>query len=293
MITKHFDPKKGFFSLPIVISTATIIFIIAVVLSIYIISTSNLVYKEGYEGINNLFTIFKAPLAFIALLVPIGAIYAVQHRSEQTKIQINLAMNQNDFANYYKHIEEFEKYIKAYNLGVFGDTRKIHYLLFPKARKGDFELDATVINSLFKESLKNIGEGIESESNYRVLDELAPQIIGDNTAEIFSYSSVEYRNIKILRASLPDLNTSIINFFAAQRIGCFLLILQRFSSDKIKVSLSSDIHFLQDFSHKILDGLLFKDDHFGGCRIMNLEDHNVVERLKKYYLELVSRRTDN
>ena len=39
------------------------------------------------------------------------ALLAANHRSEQTKAQISSNAQQNLFANFYKHIEEFEKYI--------------------------------------------------------------------------------------------------------------------------------------------------------------------------------------
>ncbi|MDZ7660947.1 hypothetical protein [Thiohalophilus sp.] len=79
-----------------------------------------------------------------ALIIPIVALLAANHRSEQTKAQILSNNQQNIFSNYYKHIEEFEKYIET-NIDqtemLIEKKRSCHRRIYPKASKGDFSVD--------------------------------------------------------------------------------------------------------------------------------------------------------
>lgn len=105
-----FDPNSSFFSLPVVWWTAFVIVIISLAFVIFIGCTSDLIYQSGYSGVNKFWDIFKFPISIFALLIPALAVLATNHRSEQTKEVISLTRSQNNFANYYKHLEEFAKH---------------------------------------------------------------------------------------------------------------------------------------------------------------------------------------
>lgn len=62
-------------------------------------------------------------------------------RSEQTKEQIRVTSIQNNFANYYKHLEEFIKYVDKhqYTDNISG-ARYIHKRLYPDAQSGKYDL---------------------------------------------------------------------------------------------------------------------------------------------------------
>lgn len=79
------------------------------------------------DGLSTMATLYRIPAAFFTLTIPFFALMAASHRSEQTKqqmkltraqiartdSQIQITAVQNVFANHYKHVEEFEKYLLA------------------------------------------------------------------------------------------------------------------------------------------------------------------------------------
>lgn len=145
------DPLKGFIELPILWFVVIILFSIACMVSVIIIFNSNLQISLDYNGFNNFVEIFKVPLGILAIIITFIAFLATAHRSAQTKEQILSSNRQNVFSNYYKHIEEFEKYI----IGIL-DNKKIsinnlritHKILFSKADQGDYTLNKNYLEDL-------------------------------------------------------------------------------------------------------------------------------------------------
>ena len=179
----YFNPDVAFFTLPIVKLTAFFFMAVFLTLCFVIIYMSKLSgnWNFTYSGFNNLLEYFKVPLGFLALTIPVGAIYAANHRSEQTKQQLALTRQQNLFTNYYKHIEEFEKFTSKRLESVLEhvafaefqglettafDTRHYHKALFPNLLSaGTITVDRTLICQLeknlnIKELLK--AEGIDT-----------------------------------------------------------------------------------------------------------------------------------
>ncbi|HWV16498.1 MAG TPA: hypothetical protein VN030_13780, partial [Cellvibrio sp.] len=83
--------------------------------------------------------LLKVPFALLAVLASILALYAAHHRSVEAQAAMKLTKSQNNFANYYKHIEEFEKYVdKVVKLnprlfeGCAVHARQIYSVLFPE-----------------------------------------------------------------------------------------------------------------------------------------------------------------
>lgn len=159
MITKTkktwFNPDKPFFHLWVVRLTFLSIISFSTLVAFGIADT--LTFTKCYSStcFNNTLVNFKVPLGILSLLIPIIAVFAANHRSEQTKRQIVLSQEQNNFTNYYKHLEEFEKYFdkveeKTIRKGVDTyDARSIHSIFFPDGLRGELQ------------TLKNVNEIIE------------------------------------------------------------------------------------------------------------------------------------
>ena len=136
-----FPANKSFFELPIVRNTvwtilgaSTLSFII-IVFAEY--RTNDLVFDPTHIGFNYVFELFKFPIALTAILIPLLAVYAANHRSEQTKENINLLNSQNSFTNYHRHIELFEKHMAEYkDTSVNFNYRNLHSIVFPRHEDG-------------------------------------------------------------------------------------------------------------------------------------------------------------
>lgn len=106
----HFDPNKSLLTLPIVIWTFGITLFFSLFVMVCIIFTSNLVFDFTSDGFNGFINYFKVSIGIVSLNIPLIALFGANHRSEQTKAQLTLSKSQNNFANHFKHLEEFEKY---------------------------------------------------------------------------------------------------------------------------------------------------------------------------------------
>lgn len=142
-LKKYFtiDPLKSFIELPILWIFVGIPILVAVIIAIVIAKNSSLVFSFNYIGFNSLTEIFKVPIAVIAISITFAAFIATIHRSAQTREQIIITNKQNTFSNYYKHIDEFEKYVATTfdkNYVKFSNPRIAHKYLFPDAIDGNY-----------------------------------------------------------------------------------------------------------------------------------------------------------
>jgi hypothetical protein len=106
----YFDPHKSLLELPIVRWTAFFLLLFFCTTIAIVIHNRQLIMKLDYDGLHYALTLFRIPIGIVALAVPIFAILAANHRSEQSREQMRLSSEQNIFSNHYKHVEEFEKY---------------------------------------------------------------------------------------------------------------------------------------------------------------------------------------
>ncbi|MGI2259904.1 hypothetical protein [Shewanella sp. GXUN23E] len=145
----RFDPQKSLIELKVLWLVVGVFISFATIVALIIGINSQITPDYSYAGFNHALVVFRVPLAILALIIPIVALLAANHRSERTKEQIRVANEQNSFSNYYKHIEEFEKYL----IKIWSSThhtsspRKLHKVLFPNARYGDFSVPASVWDS--------------------------------------------------------------------------------------------------------------------------------------------------
>ncbi len=173
-MSKLFDPRKSFFELTIVRSTAMIIIGLALIL------LGVGMVGEGYypsftpESYNIFIKDFKLPLGILSLLIPFGALYAAQHRSEISIEQIKQSESQNNFANYYKHLEEFKLLLQDQN--IFDDIsnyRQLHLRLFPNVKSGNYK-----INNKIRENI--ISNLLLAFKNLKSIEKLSAKLIKNN-----------------------------------------------------------------------------------------------------------------
>jgi len=138
--SKWFNPEKSFLHLGIVWAVICSLLIVASGVSWVIITNTPLAWNLSSNGFNDFISIFRFPLGILTLIIPIVALLAANHRSEQTKEQIRVTAVQNDFANYYKHLEEFVKYVdKQECTDNTSGARYIHKMLYPNAQLGSYD----------------------------------------------------------------------------------------------------------------------------------------------------------
>ena len=147
MKSEWFDPHKSFLSLKIVWVMVSFLLAISISSVFVIVINSELESDYSYSGFNYFISVFKFPLAITALIIPIVALLAANHRSEQTKEQIRVTNSQNVFSNYYKHIEEFTKYLEA-RVEKNVDLRFAHNNLYPNASEGDYNISPKIMTLL-------------------------------------------------------------------------------------------------------------------------------------------------
>lgn len=104
----HIDPELKLSALPVFRWTFAGFVLATLICTVVISWHSDLSFDFSYKGFNfGLFTVFRVPLAILASMLPILGLIAAIHRSSQTSLQIQKTSEQNIFANYYKHREEY------------------------------------------------------------------------------------------------------------------------------------------------------------------------------------------
>lgn len=192
-----FDAEKSFFSLSVVRGSAAGLVGVALVSAATIYFNSEVQVDLSYHGFNKLIEIYKFPLGVLALLIPVIAVLGVNHRSEQTRVQIEITSSQNNFSNHFKHLEEFIKYYDAHLDGMVTDLspRELHLRLFPGSRSGNY-----TINEGVGENIRTCFYCIKKAAMPLVNDKITVSDINEVANNISSYlNDVEM----VLGARLP------------------------------------------------------------------------------------------
>lgn len=149
------QPEERFFSLKL---TKIVLwsFGIALAVTFMISLNESIALKPSFtsDGVNYLvFELFKAPVAVAGFALPILGLIGLNHRSEQTKKQISATGEQNRFANYFKHLEEFKKHVEGLEEKHQIDMSKIrmvHDNLFSQAYEyGDYNISSNALEVVF------------------------------------------------------------------------------------------------------------------------------------------------
>lgn len=159
-------------------------------------------FKPDHMGFNNLYDDFKVSFWVSGLSIPLVAMVASMHRSEQdarqievSKKQIEIQRIQNNFVNHFKHIEEHGKAIDSFinkkNVEISDelaahrevdacdllqmDSRVIHKAVYPGTLSGSYEVHPNII-SLDYDVFKYIFEFIAHSSSYKEFPRLFDDI---------------------------------------------------------------------------------------------------------------------
>lgn len=133
MKSKLFAADQSFLKLPVLWYTVGSFVFTAVIVYLLMLTNSNLELCFSKDCVNYWAESFKVPLAIVALLIPIVGLLNANHKSEQAREALQLSKSQNEFVNYYKHLEEFSKYTKALEeqyIEFKVEPRKLHSILF-------------------------------------------------------------------------------------------------------------------------------------------------------------------
>ena len=202
MTSKYFDPKKSFLHLKIVWWAISALLIFSIVIGLVILFNTSLIWDLSANGFNHFIFLFRFPLGILAMIIPIVALLAANHRSEQTKEQIKATGLQNNFSNYYKHLEEFVKYSQA-NIKDINDLdfRLIHKKIYPNSQEGDYEicrelfqsleLSSTLLSEISDKYPKDFNEGIpqpDNEKYIRLVNKLG-SYLGNDTGRFTTITS--------------------------------------------------------------------------------------------------------
>jgi len=207
-----FDPHKSFIDLGIVRVFIIIILIISSITAAIIYFNSKPEIDLTYKGFNNAVTMFSVPLSILAILIPIIAILATNHRSEQTKEQIRITSEQNTFSNYYKHMDEFVKHCEAMsekegNGLAISKPRSLYKILFPEAGLGNLKVSTS--SSICKDyalMFFKISTGFTDYNEFRnsvtKLDDLSlefsAQLFIENQSNLERRQAVNYKEMNVL-----------------------------------------------------------------------------------------------
>jgi len=139
-----FDPHVSFLRLPSFWVPFLIILAVFVILCSKVSFDEHLVFSRSWT-VQCMYEWFKIPFWVLALLIPVVGLFNANHKSEQAKAAMELTKSQNNFANYYKHMEEFSKYIDSIVGQVatptsFANYRPLHSLIFQLAYKSDYSV---------------------------------------------------------------------------------------------------------------------------------------------------------
>lgn len=136
------------------------------------------------------FELYKYPIAILGMSVPLTAIAASLHRSEEASVQIEEVMRQNVFNNYVKHKDDFFDFLarlEITNNCIFSDPLGVYRKIFPLNSYASFTYfshqspeDVAATRLEFLEELRvRVRAIIESLYNRKADDEFLVSLIFD------------------------------------------------------------------------------------------------------------------
>lgn len=201
-----FDPHESYLRLPSFWWPFTIIIIGVALVSWKVIHDQDLVWgldsrvEQWYEW-------FKIPLWVLALLIPVLGLFNANHKSEQARASMELTKAQNNFANYYKHLQEFESYMKAnptsYKYLKNVNHRLLHSVIYEKCEVGNYSPKTEILELALKQNLK-ILEGVKVYIERRDAGDFYYELLIDVDLNITS-TRIKLRNsVEIESTFIPN-----------------------------------------------------------------------------------------
>jgi hypothetical protein len=186
--------------------------VLSLIIGFYLSYKAGYYFKPDIDGLNIMYKDFKVLFYIAGLSIPASGIYAAIKRSEETNHQIKLSENQNNFNNYYKHLEEYKKTLEAEcdrnNLELNIHPNQMHKFVFPDF---DFEIPepaSETFNKLSELLLPKPGLRLQPLFNNNTEEEIIKT--SNLASQIHKEPSLQF-NYKT--------NHSIINFFMTLSIS--------------------------------------------------------------------------
>lgn len=130
-----FDPHTSFLKLPSFWAPFIIILLLFSLLCWKVASDNQLVLSWNWT-VQGMYEWFRIPFWVLALLIPVIGLFNANHKSEQARAAMELTRSQNNFANYFKHFDEFKVHMKAVEISGDVNLRAMHKIVFPMCTRG-------------------------------------------------------------------------------------------------------------------------------------------------------------
>ncbi|MEZ8274022.1 hypothetical protein AB6C54_23405 [Vibrio splendidus] len=140
---------------------------------VMILTSTPLIFDLTHTGLEYFWKTFHIPLTIASSSLPLVGLVALNHRSEQTAKQIEVAQEQNIFTNYYKHREEFIKYVDNQLPDREVNTLHAHRVLFPNSKKsvkGTFKPSSPLDINLYSQITSICGDFHNRTSHNNILE---------------------------------------------------------------------------------------------------------------------------
>lgn len=98
-------------------------------------------FSFATKDLKALLSTFQIPIGLAGLSIPFVAVVGAIHRSDQTSRQIASQTAQNNFANHFKHLEEFKKALAEEKIKPtqWNSFESFHRSIYPNTQNGDLE----------------------------------------------------------------------------------------------------------------------------------------------------------
>ncbi|MBN7770472.1 hypothetical protein KUV44_12270 [Marinobacter daepoensis] len=166
----------------------------------------------NYQCFNNLVNYYKVPIGIAGISIPLGALAAAQHRSQQTMHQILLQSSQNNLTGYFTHREKFEEHChKIFNKSTKFDADILHQTLFPNSQKGDYSLKKTDELRVVRINLESIEKKLRSGEAFNDAEKIKQEF--ENINKKFKELSIEYSPEKLMQQTRTSYELAKISLF--------------------------------------------------------------------------------
>lgn len=188
MSTKH---NKKLHQLPLFWAAVLFPISAAAYVSWKIYLSNQLGYSYDSEALKALVQAFQIPLGLAGLSIPLVAVVGAIHRSDQTSRQIAAQASQNNFANHFKHLEEFKKVIieSGVDTKYWRSVEDFHRAIYPHTINGDItpaeisEPQASILKNFVRQATTQNGIKVDTLSSlvfFKMSEDLSLDIVQPN-----------------------------------------------------------------------------------------------------------------
>lgn len=215
-----YKPEESVFQTTLFKLSLSIPLLAGTIFGFIILANTPLESNWTANGFNHFLDIMKFPIGVMALAIPLAALVLSNYRSIQTAAQIGAQTSQNNFINYYKHLEEFEKYfenaIRKSDLHGKFSQRKVHDMVFEGARNGDYAPSIRFLRNI-KLEISSIVWQLENELKYAGEDKLILterfNKLGNTLRVMYDLIGYEPRSYAL---KIPDININLSSKYINQ-----------------------------------------------------------------------------